>query len=216
MKKALIACVGLAFLIPISVANAIPQLPCVRGEASSSSGYILACPQQDGPSLASQGLTVSIRLLDGAGNPISGFAKKFLWLAEDGVSTCGVWTGIMNADAATDSDGRTTFSGIPRAGGCSDGPLYVIVQINGDDYLLSSTPGLPADCLSGVLTLPITIRSPDMNGDGTVSLSDYSRFVAAYQGSYDECADFNGDGSVSLPDLSMFTVHYQNGGHHCP
>lgn len=212
MKRRFGILMGFAFLVLVQSASAIPPLPCIRGEGSSNSGVILACPQGDGPSLASAGLTISIRLLDGNGNPIVGFFKKDLWLMGDGLNGCDPFP-IMIADAPTDSDGRTTFSGVPVAGGCSDGPLYVIVKYQGLDFLLSETPG-PDPC-SPYITFPITIRSPDINGDGTVSLSDYSRFVAAYQGSYDECADYNGDGSITLADLAMFTPHYQGGGHTC-
>jgi len=211
MKSRLTLLIGLGLLAPVSIANAIPPGPCVHGEVSSNSGVILVCPKGDGPSLASKGLTISVRILDGYGNPIANWPKKDIGLVAEGMYACPTaFAGtILVADAATDADGRTTISGVPKGGGCENGGgVYVAVRDNGAVLYLGDAGG--TDC--NVITVPITIRSPDLNGDGTVSLSDYSQFVAIYQnGPYNECADFNGDGVISLPDFSMFTTHYQPG-----
>jgi len=220
MRSALSCIIVLGLLAPVSIANAIPTGPCIHGELSSNSGVILACPKGDGPSLASSGLTISVRILDGYGNGVPGILKKDIWLVGDGLVGCPIGSGgpILVADAPTDADGRTTISGVPKAGGCSDGGLYVIVRVsdgvNYTNFVLGDQPGFECNPLS----LSIEVRSPDMNGDGVVDVSDYNQFSDIYQhGPYQECADFNGDGTISLSDLAMFTSHYsQSNSHHCP
>jgi len=203
-------------LAPVSIANAIPSGPCIHGELSSSSGVILGCPKGDGPSLASKGLTISVRILDGYGNGIPGILKKDIWLVGDGLTGCpnGSEGPILVADAPTDANGSTTISGVPKASGCSDGGLYVVVRVSGSSFVLGDQGG--PECTA--LWVPIEVRSPDMNADGVVDVSDYNQFSDIYQhGPYQECADFNGDGTISLSDFSMFSVHYsQSNSHHCP
>ena len=206
--------------------NASAQLPCLHGEASSNSGVILACPQGDGPTLASKGLTISIRVLDGSGNPVVGLAKKNMWLTAADLNHCYIGgvteRPLLIADAPTDSDGRTTFSGALLGSGCGESGLNVLVRIDHGGtpitYILSQDlPGdnPPYEC-AVAWALPIAVRSPDLNGDGTVNSSDYDIFTASYpSGPYNECADFNGDGNITLADFSMFSAHY-SGTHHCP
>ena len=52
--------------------------------------------------------------------------------------------------------------------------IYVVVQ----GVTITSSP------------LPISINSPDMNGDLSVDLIDVGQFAAAITGSYNPCADF--------------------------
>jgi hypothetical protein len=43
----------------------------------------------------------------------------------------------------------------------------------------------------------------DFNNDGTVSMTDFSRFQNAMN-SYDSDADMNGDGTISMLDFALF------------
>lgn len=56
----------------------------------------------------------------------------------------------------------------------------------------------------------IAVRSPDMNGDGLVSLVDFGWFATDYLGS-DPCSDYNYDGNVDLVDFGHFAVHFMHG-----
>jgi len=170
----------------------------------------MACPQGDGQTLASKGLTISIQVLDPTTlQPVAGIPANQIWLvgAHDGLTLCG-GSAATHADAATDANGRTTFSGALAVGGCDDG-LYVVVQ----GLILANPNGCDQ-----LIVVPIAVHSVDINGNGTVNGPDFAQFGVWYQnGVYDACADFNGDGQDSGPDFSMFAFHYQNGnGHHCP
>jgi len=141
-----------------------------------------------------------------------------MWLvgAHDGLSLCG-GSAATHADAATDSQGRTTFSGALAVGGCDDG-LLVVVQAC---VLKDVNTGSP-------FIVPISVRSVDLypqpgsytpGGDGVVSLSDWSLFINLYQnGNYDKCADLDGIGGESIGDLTFMQAHYpQNQPQHaCP
>lgn len=221
--------VAAAIGVLASVENASAQLPCIHGEASSNGGVILACPKGDGPTLASKGLTISIRVLDGSGNPVVGLPKKDMWLTAEDLVHCYIGGAterpLLIADAPTDTAGRTTFSGALMGSGCGEAGLSVLVRINHGGtpvtYILSQDlPGdnPPFEC-AVPWQLPIMVRSPDLNGDGAVTLSDFSLFSAVYQnGPFDTCYDFDGSGTMNAPDLAMFSSHYGNGQptHQCP
>jgi len=54
----------------------------------------------------------------------------------------------------------------------------------------------------------ITINSPDLNGDGSVNLSDVVIFSSVFPGPYNRCIDFNGDSVNDLVDVSLFVLHF--------
>jgi hypothetical protein len=67
----------------------------------------------------------------------------------------------------------------------------------------------------GVVFNPCTaifIASPDINGDCTVSLSDFTLFASSYL-TTDPCCDYDCSGQVSLSDFTQFAAHYL---HACP
>ncbi len=72
-----------------------------------------------------------------------------------------------------------------------------------------------ADVLLNGYLLPaqasVTIRSPDLNGDGTVDVQDFSKF--GYGGfpqnsvPAGDCRDFNGDGAKNIQDYAFYGLH---------
>ena len=110
-------------------------------------------------------------------------------------------------------NGRTTFSGVLRAGGCVlSGGIWIAVQgkvIKG-----------PYPSCTWNLCLPIVVKSPDMTGaggkpDGVVNLSDLVPFGFSYnknlgQAGYSACCDFNDDNKCNLSDFAFFGLHYQH------
>ncbi|MCI0450845.1 MAG: right-handed parallel beta-helix repeat-containing protein [Candidatus Latescibacteria bacterium] len=80
---------------------------------------------------------------------------------------------------------------------------------NGDavDVLLNGYPLAPQAV--------VTIRSPDLTGNGSVDLGDFAAFSQNYplEPAPGDCRDFNGDAKVNLLD---FTIYSQHNGHASP
>ncbi|MEZ4386723.1 MAG: hypothetical protein R3D98_03965 [Candidatus Krumholzibacteriia bacterium] len=142
--------------------------------------------------------TIEVQLLDDNLDPIVGYPREDIWLAD--VQGDFVFCAAANiADHDTDLDGRTTISGPFRAGG----------QIMPDGEARVYVAGSPI----GDAPLPLTINSPDVNGDLRVNLADIAPFVQALQSGYDWRFDFNADGTVNLVDISIFVATL---GEECP
>lgn len=98
------------------------------------------------------------------------------------------------ADAPTDTNGRTTFTGAIFGGGC-------VEQL--DVYVVGIWLG----------TVPVRVNSPDSNADCGVDSGDLVRF-ASHLGSregeprYSFCFDFNADGGVDQSDLCILASVY--------
>jgi hypothetical protein len=144
--------------------------------------------------------TIHLTLVDGNGDPIFLYPFEDLALATElgGMAVC---PGGSVADASTDVDGLTTWSGALFAGGASDyaGGEGCQIMVNGDALLQ------PA--------LAVYFNSPDLSGDRQVNLSDISLFAGAYYGTYSYAADFYFDGNLNLSDISMLA---QGNGASCP
>jgi len=166
-----------------------------NSSASSAGGCLLACPQGDGPTLASAGATISVTVNDNTNTPIPGIPAADFWLVgcADALSLCG-GSGSINAAAASDALGQTTITGSLAAGGCDTG-VKVVVQ-----------GALINTCLA-VMTV-----SPDRNGDGTVQLIDFTSLTPVFNTSPpgDVCFDLNCDNAINLVDFSLFTDHWQH------
>ncbi len=111
------------------------------------------------------------------------------------------------ADSMTGPDGRTTFSGQIKAGGCVPaGGIYVVCQgVAIMDHETCSSP----------VCADVIIVGPDLTADGKVNLSDFSFFGDSYnhqagEPEYDTCCDFNDDDWCNLSDFSYLGEHYQH------
>jgi hypothetical protein len=150
----------------------------------------------------------------GCNNPIPGISLTDFWInACDATRQLSLCAESIIADSATGMNGRTTFSGILRAGGCVlGGGTWIAVQgkiIKG-----------PYPSCTGNICLPIVVKSPDMTGaggnpDGVVNLSDLIPFGTSYnknQGApgYSDCCDYNDDLKCNLSDFAYFGTHYQH------
>jgi hypothetical protein len=83
-------------------------------------------------------------------------------------------------------------------------------------------PAIPAseqcvlDCPAGdggvILpgTLPGQHHSPDLDGDGLVSIVDFAEFALVYMGPFDPDKDFYCSGNADLIDFVLFTRHWQH------
>jgi hypothetical protein len=165
---------------------------------------LMVVPDGSGPDFteaktanSTEDATITLEFLDALGTPVAGYPAEDMWLeSEDGgMSLC---AGGTVADGATDTNGRTTFSQPPRAGGWSSTDTWVLV--NG----------------STVFTYPpvtLNFNSPDITGDRAVNLSDVQAFAGDFYGSYHYRSDLAFDGVVNLSDIVPLS---QAMGANCP
>lgn len=146
--------------------------------------------------------------------PIPGIPATDFWInACDQARQLALCATPIIADSITGANGRTTFSGVLRAGGCAlSGGIWIAVQ---GKVIKGPYP----HCISNIC-LPIVIKSQDMTGaggkpDGIVNLSDLIPFGTSYnknQGApgYSACCDYNDDNRCNLSDYAYFGTHYQH------
>ncbi len=139
--------------------------------------------------------TVTVTLIDQAMTPVFNYPFEDIWIDAD-TGNFTFCPGGTVADASTDQNGQTTFSGSMFAGGCGSG---LVVVINGDS--LNQAP------------LNFMFNSPDMNADLIVNLTDVVLFSQVFYGPYDYCADFFWDGVINLSDIVLLA---QGMGTACP
>jgi hypothetical protein len=223
----LVAAALVSWQVSVSVDSANSGIidPCSSGATSGSgcygsidpSGGILQAPIQ---SLADNGVTISCTVKESNGTPIAGIPAVDFWVVGcvGTLTLCG-GSGAINATAATDVNGQTTIEGVLFAGVECDTDLST-----GSTGTGSTETGLQAVAQGIILGQPncvttclaITPRSPDINGDLTVGLVDFSLFGAHYTvlvaspKPYSACSDYNCDGVNTLPDFAIFGKSYQN------
>ncbi|MBD3220859.1 hypothetical protein GF314_06415 [bacterium] len=171
-------------------------------------GHVWVSPGGTGPSLSEAyavgwpgeaDATIHLELRTWSEDPIVGYPAEDMWYQCDGIATFAYCAAGTVADAPTDAEGRTTFSQPPRAGG----------QILGDHQPQVMIGGSPV-----IADLPLSINSPDVNGDLAVTLADLVPVVQALQSwPIDPRADFNVDGQIDLADIVIFVSVY---GTACP
>jgi len=102
--------------------------------------------------------------------------------------------GLLPLEAPTDAGGWSDLRlGGLRGGGYSDGPVPLVAYV----------PDL-AVCAWGY-EFDVELRSPDINGDLIIDLSDIVLFTQAYGGPYQARADFTADGVINLADIVVFS-----------
>jgi len=136
--------------------------------------------------------TITLTLLDNMGSPVVNYSYEDLWLETSlgGLQLC---TNGSVADANTDVNGQTTFSGAISGGGQSDYSSGELTQVFVDGFPLTSSPGLE-----------IYFNSGDLNGDLRVDLCDIVFFVSQfYAGSNPYSMDFYWDATFNLSDIAL-------------
>ncbi len=205
----------------VSVAAPAGALDCdcySQAGLSCPSMRITICPRGDfepirnGCGGSSDYIWVEAR--DCANQPIAGIPWTDYWIgACDVAQTLFYCAEPIAADSLTGENGRTTFSGIIRAGGCVlSGGIWVAIQ----GMVIK---GPYPNCVNSVC-LPIIIKGPDLTGaggapDGIVNLSDLVPFGSSYnknlgQAGYNACCDYNDDDRCNLSDFAFFGSHYQH------
>lgn len=144
--------------------------------------------------LASNGIGVRVRLVNHLGVPLAGVPERDILLGKTSGFLC-ICTGGNRADAPTDADGVTTFTGALRGGGSSDNLLVHALGVD-------------------VGFVPLRINSPDHPPVSPCSID--AGDIAFYAGhfgpprDYDIGLDFNEDGILDASDLSyLAAAQYQ-------
>lgn len=138
--------------------------------------------------------TLTAEILDVNMDPIINYPFEDLWLegTGGGLTLC---NGGTVADANTDANGRTTFTGPFHVGGGMDPTAgdKIVLMVNGSAIWW-------ADAQVYVIT-------PDLNGDLVVDLTDVVTFVDLYWNdpAYHFAVDFCHDGVNNLSDLVVFS-----------
>jgi hypothetical protein len=208
---------ALALLILLGLtAMANAQVPdpdlCSATSANSEPVSILVRPDDGGWSFTEAMLfggartdaTITLTLLDGAGDPVVNFPAEGSWLETgclefDCLFVCGAGS---ISDGSTNMLGQTTFSNPLRAGGTGANSTIMI-----------DTVPLPESPLEFPGGDQFHFNSPDISGDLVVNLSDVALFAADFYGAYNYRSDFYWDGVVNLQDLALLA---QGIGASCP
>ncbi len=167
------------------------------------SAHILVCPQGDGQSLAEVGATITVQVINDGCQPAPHLPPEDIWLYgcdEAWTTLCFPLSRAIDADGPTDENGMTSLSGAIRAGGFGTG-LWLMVR----------GEAATGECFCGAepICLPITVVSPDIDGDLVVDLVDFALFANTWPPQpYFPSSDFNGDGVIDLIDLSLFARHF--------
>jgi hypothetical protein len=129
--------------------------------------------------------TITLRLADEMNFAIAQFPAEDIWIrpSDNSLPFCGIF--FPWPDNQTGVDGLTHWTQPLRGGGSHGGPIHVYV--NGNPL---EQPGLN-----------LSINSPDIDGDLTVSLGDVVFFAQDFFGSYDFRSDLFADGAINLSDV---------------
>lgn len=193
--------------VPFDIDTAHADIFNCNSTVSGSGCCYVVCPQGDGtrfddPSKCDAIVSVTVR--DAVGHPVSSIPADDFWVigCNYQLVLCGGGHAI-DADSATNGDGKTTISGATAAGGCDVGLSVVVYGVVIEDS---------ATCTYNVC-LPYAVKSPDINGDLVVDIVDFSLFAVAYGPPpiYDACKDYNCDGAIGLVDFSIFAQHFLHG-----
>lgn len=134
--------------------------------------------------------TLTLTVLDGAYDPIVYFPFEDMWLEalDGGMVSC---PGGTCADFSTDMNGMTEWVNPLKAGGYSEAGLVIMI---------SGSPIMDPP------VLPISVNSPDITGDGEVTLADLAEFATNYFQGYHFRSDFHRDGMLNLSDLAWMAM----------
>jgi hypothetical protein len=140
--------------------------------------------------------TITVTLIDYSGLPIAQYPREDMWLeaADGGLVLCDHGT---VADASTDANGQTTWTGSLQAGGQSQAGCQVLIS----GWVLNFAP------------LDLHFNSADISGDLRVNLTDVSLFAHDFFLGYNYRSDFYWDGTINLSDLGLMS---QSLGATCP
>lgn len=170
--------------------------------ATTVAGSGLVCPSGDGGVLPD----IAVHIIDTNGIPIERILGCDFWLIDcDPLNDLALCSGSYSSNALdyTDTSGNTIMHGPISGGGCAQGLSVVVMGLLVKD---------PATSCTTDICLPITVHSPDIDGNLEVDLVDLSVLGQAWPPApYSFCADLNDSGAIDLVDLVEFALHIGHG-----
>jgi hypothetical protein len=200
INKRLLSLVAAGILVLGLTSLAMAGIPDPNNStAQSGAGCVDITPGGNGPTLASDGLTIFVSVNDGSpapGLPIPGYPFQDIWWDDSGTGDLAMCQGGSVADANTGALGNTTISGSAAGGGWT--LSLCRVYLAGVAVLGGPTSGL----------LSLDVNSPDINGDLIVNLVDLGAFSQDFNNpAYQFRSDFTCDGLENLADVGRFAIH---------
>lgn len=155
--------------------------------------YITISPDGSGDTFAGNGILIEAWLKNSSGAALEGVPADEVTLFSSALCLC---PGGNIADAATDSDGRTTFTGTIRGGGCAaslvvfaGGSAIGVTSGGLDNVAVNSWDHVPAS--------PCFVDAGDLAGLAT---------RLGVPANYTICSDFNEDGFIDAGDIASFAA----------
>jgi hypothetical protein len=201
--------VALALLLSFATARA--DIPVVHGEAWAENCGRFTIAPGGGENLVDPGADndylIHMYCWDINCDPITTLTATDMWLDRPGdLAPCPA--PYSQADQGTDATGYTSFSGTifgglntDAVGGidCDTTELYIYIL----GIVLTDDNWEP-------ITVCVTFDSPDLNGDGAVTLPDFARFILDFNctSGCDPCHDFNEDGFTNTADFAVFANYF--------
>jgi len=191
-KKSLVVTMA-ALIAACFVGSAAADIVCPESSYcvvnfSTTKDRVTIAPNGAGETLAGTGITIHVYLKNCNGAPLVGVPAQEIVIFNSALCIC---PGGNIADAATDINGHTTFTGTIRGGGCVES-----LSIFADGI--------------GVCTTTVKTNSPDHvpASPCAVDASDLSGLAAVLGkvGQYTICKDYNESGGLTIDasDLSFF------------
>jgi hypothetical protein len=174
--------------------------------AGSASGCVEIAMDGNGKSLAAAGLTVTVTVLDGNGDPVAGYPFQDVYVGDNlGGTEISLCNGGSFASGNTNASGVTTITGSIAGGGTTTSGMQVYlagVPLNG--------PALPLDASSpDLIGHDLIVNNPDLT---TVPGGFANLFL---NGGYDVVGDFNCDSVENILEVTRFAELFL-GGVTCP
>lgn len=147
-------------------------------------------PDGTGETFDATGIAITVFLRDAQGVLLAGIPADEIFLYNSNLCICPQGS---HADAPTDSNGMTTFSGTIAAGGCVES-LDIYWYRFPDSVLLCTTT--------------VKTNSADVAGTGPCFIDDEEWVILSSRygapGAYSICSDYNESGTIDLSDIAFF------------
>jgi hypothetical protein len=199
---------ALALLACVSVANAGIVDPANSWATLANPPAVLLTAPGGGDSfIFPDNHLIDVYVNDSGGNPVEIVASD-IWLENDATEPCpGGW--IADSSTYAPDPGHTTFSGTPRGGV----PIAAPCRSTGTCVI---AVGHEIQCF-GTDGLDLRFVSPDLNGDGGVTVGDFGIFAACFNQPCTDscwCADLNKSDDtppapcVTVGDFGIFAGYF--------
>ena len=198
-KKSFVVVALLACFAGTAAADIVcPDSSYVTVQYATAKDRVTISPNGNGETFASNGITVKVYLKNCNGAPLAGVPAQEIVVFSGALCIC---PGGNIADAATDLNGATSFSGTIRGGGCAPGLSYFADGVGINQRAVPSLT--PPAVLTQVKTnsqdaLPASPCFVDAGDLGALA----SRL--GVPANYTICSDWNEDGAIDASDVGSF------------